>query len=277
MRDEKGRFGKGSNLKDLSNEKYGRLTAVELSQKRSGRKTYWDCLCDCGNYKTVRTDSLKSGKVRSCGCLKKEQDLINLPNGQGLVTHGLSKHRVYNVWKGMMSRCYNSSNTRFKHYGGRGIEVCADWQDVEKFYDWSLKNGYQETLTIERIDVNGNYEPLNCKWATWKEQANNKTNSKTIEFKGLVKTLTQWSESTGIPYNTLVSRINYGIEPPMLFEKEDFVRKDNTLITYNNKTKTMTDWSEITGIKLGTISERYRRGVKPPQLFYKGNLANYKK
>lgn len=276
MRDEKGRFEKGNRLQDLTNQKFGRLIAIKVSEKRSGRKTYWDCVCDCGKIKTVRTDSLKSGKVRSCGCLKKEQDSINLPNGQGVVTHGLSKERIYGIWRGMKSRCQDTDNKKYHNYGGRGINVCKEWQDVKIFYKWALENGYEEDLTIERINVNGNYEPSNCTWATWKEQANNKTNSLFIEHEGRVKTLAQWSEDTGIPYGTLKSRMNYGIKTPMLFEKEEFIRKDNTLIMFNGETRTMTQWSEITGVKLGTISERHRRGIKPPHLFHNGNLINYK-
>ncbi len=271
-----GQFSKGNGLNDLTGLKFGRLTATKLSERRSGRKTYWECDCECGKTKVVRTDSLKDGSVKSCGCLKKEQDKINLPNGQGRVIHGLSRKRIYHTWEAMISRCENIENSHYSNYGGRGINVCEQWHDVEIFVDWAMNNGYNDELTIDRIDVNGNYEPENCKWATWKEQANNRTNNVMITFNGKTQTLKQWSIELGINYNTLQSRINYGINLPELFQKENFIRKDNVLLTHNDKTMTMTEWSKELGIKLSTLSERYRRGLPEEKIFYSGSLNGYK-
>lgn len=271
-RNDKGQFAKGTGLEDISGKRFGRLVALKLSEKRSGRKTYWECRCDCGNIKTVRTDSLKSGLIKSCGCLKKEQDKINLPNGQGRVKHGLSRERLYHIWLGMLSRCENDSNSRYQSYGGRGIKVCDTWHDVEKFRDWAINNGYKETLSIDRIDVNGNYEPSNCRWATIKEQANNKRDNIFIEFEGKKQTLKEWSEELNIPYGTLSTRVSLGIEPPNLFKTDNFIRKDNTLLTYKGEALTMSQWADRLGIKLSTLSERYRRGLPPEKIFYPGNL-----
>ena len=271
-----GQFSKGNGLKNLTGMNFGRLTAIKISEKRSGRKTYWECKCDCGNTKVIRTDSLKDGSVKSCGCLKKEQDKLNLPKGQGILVHGVSKERIYHIWTSMISRCENIDNKSYEHYGGRGIKVCDKWHDVLKFSDWAMSNGYNTELTIDRIDVNGNYEPENCRWANWEEQANNKTTNVMIAFNGKTQTLMQWSKELEINYHTLQSRINYGIELPDLFDKESFIRKDNTLLTYNGKTMTMTSWANELGIKLSTLSERYRRGLSDEKIFYPGSLNGYK-
>ncbi len=275
-RNNKGQFVKGTGLEDISGKRFGRLIALKLSEKRSGRKTFWECVCDCGNTKLVRTDSLKCGAAQSCGCLKKEQDKINLPNGQGRIKHGLSKERLYHIWIGMISRCENDLDSRYQSYGGRGIKVCDEWKDVETFNSWANSNGYQDKLTIDRIDVNGNYEPSNCRWATLKEQANNKRNSIFVEFKGNIQTLKEWSEEFNIPYGTLKTRISFGIEPPNLFETDNFIRKDNTLLTYKGETLTMSKWADKLGIKLSTLSERYRRGLPPEKVFYPGSLNGMK-
>lgn len=276
-KNNKGWFKKGNMLQDLTDKRFGKLVAVKLSDKRGGRKTYWDCVCDCGAEKTVRTDSLKSGMIKSCGCIKKAQDKINLSNGQGVITHGLSKTRIYKVWNGIVSRCENPNDNRYIDYGGRGISVCEEWKDVSNFVGWAEENGYNDELTIDRINVNGDYEPDNCQWATWKEQANNKRTNHIITHEGMSQTLAQWAEEKNIPYKTLASRISYGIEPPMLFEKENFIRRDSKFLEYNGEIKTLTEWAKETGVKPSAFYERVRRGIKPPKLFYSGNLSDYNK
>lgn len=277
-RDVKGKFKKGNGLQDLSGERFGRLVAVKLSEKRSGRKTFWDCLCDCGNKKTVRTDSLKDGSVRSCGCLKKEQDKKNLPNGQGVVTHGLSKERIYRTWNGMKRRCEDKNDERYSSYGERGIKVCDEWQDVVVFSEWALSNGYEEHLTIDRIDVNGNYEPSNCQWATWSEQAKNKRNSVRIEYDGKSQLIGEWCEELGLNLGTITTRYYaYGIRPPHLFKKERLESNKNHYLTHEGRTQTITQWAKEIGINPSTLVERVKRGIEQPKLFYSGSLNSYNK
>ena len=118
--------------------------------------------------------------------------------------------KIYYSYQGMLSRCKYPSNIGYHQYGGRGIKVCDEWANsFEAFYDWSMKNGYSEDLSIDRIDVNGNYEPSNCRWATRKTQMNNKTNSRYLTYNGETHTMAEWSDITGICYGTLKSRINY--------------------------------------------------------------------
>ncbi len=207
---------KGNNFKDLTGNKYGRLTVVGLSDKKSGRKSFWVCKCDCGNEKLVRSDSLKSGDVKSCGCLKKEQDDINLDR----TAHNHSKTNLHSKWLGIKARCYNPKEKAYKYYGARGITMCDEWKnDFVTFENWALNNGYTPDLTIERINVNDIYKPENCKWIPFKEQANNRRTTIWIEWQGQKKSLTQWADELGINRGTLNSRYSRdGLRPPELFK-----------------------------------------------------------
>lgn len=169
---------------DLTNKQYGRLTVKEKSHtKKYSRNTaiYWLCECECGNESIVKTSHLKDGKIQSCGCLEKE----NLNKISGQVTHGQTKTKLYYVWNSMRMRCRNPKTDNYHNYGGRGITICDEWnQSFEPFYEWAISNGYKQGLTIDRINNDGNYEPSNCRWSTWKQQANNRRNSIKNKYKG---------------------------------------------------------------------------------------------
>jgi len=169
-------------VKNIIGQKYGRLTVIEQHgftelNKYGTRYAIWYCRCDCGNYVERTTDVLKRGKS-SCGCIQKEA-LKNMSKRN--TTHGMTHTRLYRIYKGMIGRCYYPCMDRYNAYGGRGITVCDKWKnDRTKFFEWALQNGYKENLTIERKDVNGNYEPSNCTWITMAEQYKNKqSNAKT--------------------------------------------------------------------------------------------------
>lgn len=119
--------------------------------------------------------------------------------------------RLYKIWCGMKYRCYNANYDGYNNYGGRGIIVCQEWiNDFGNFYEWAIKNGYKDTLTIERIDVNGNYCPENCKWATMKEQENNKRNNTVLEYNGEKRTVSEWADKLQVSKETLYSRLKSG-------------------------------------------------------------------
>lgn len=190
-------------IENLIGKKFGRLTVIGIDDKPS-RKTYFVCQCDCGNVKTIRGDSLKCGAVKSCGCLKKEQDKINLTANH---SHKQSGTRLYQIWIGMKMRCNNVHDTSYHRYGGRGIKVCEEWENkFENFYNWSIKNGYDETLTIDRINNDGNYEPNNCRWANAKEQCNNRETNIKITIGNSTKTLTEWCLIFNLDFKMIYAR-----------------------------------------------------------------------
>lgn len=166
---------------DLTGKTFGRLTILSFSKDvKSGNRNrkYWKCACECGNIAEIRTDSLTSGKVKSCGCIKKEQDLINLTDKyQFKPKYKIQNRRLYQIWRGMKRRCFDIKDKRYNRYGGRGITICNEWLNYDTFAEWALSNGYSSDLTIDRINNDGNYEPNNCKWSTAKEQALNRSTS----------------------------------------------------------------------------------------------------
>lgn len=164
---------------DLTGQRFFRLTVLEQSEPFRAKTgniqcAGWRCKCDCGNEIIVRSNSLRTSKTKSCGCLNKEKE----PN---YVTHHMSNTRIYSIYKSIKRRCFNENSENYASYGGRGISVCNEWCDRENgfvnFYNWAMANGYSDELTIERIDVNGNYEPSNCTWIPNHEQAFNKRNT----------------------------------------------------------------------------------------------------
>lgn len=197
-------------LIDLTGQKFGRLTVIEKAESK-GKSSYWLCKCDCGNYVSVKSWSLRSGRTKSCGCLNNE---LREQFVKSLVKHGDAKRKgrskLYGVWGSMMRRTRNENDPAYKNYGGRGIFVCDDWQKYENFRDWALENGYKEGLTIERIDVNKGYCPENCCWIPKGKQSNNTRRTIVIEFNGKKQNLAEWSMETGIAYTTLFNRIKKG-------------------------------------------------------------------
>lgn len=198
-----------SRLNDLTGKQFGRLTVIERAPDAvspSGRhRVKWLCQCECGNTREVYTDNLLRGRTVSCGCNAREKAQHREGN------HHESRTKLYGVWCAMKRRCLNSSVPEFKYYGGRGITVCDDWMSSwESFRDWAYNSGYKEGLTLERINVNGNYEPSNCCWITGIAQANNRRSNRRITFNGETHNLTEWANKLGINYKTLHNRLYVG-------------------------------------------------------------------
>lgn len=239
-----------SRFKDETNNVYGHLTALRVSHKEHGRY-FWLCQCDCGQQSIVDGNHLRTGHTTSCGCRKN-------------VRHGYVGTSEYVTWCDMLSRCNNPNNVAYPNYGGRGISVCERWLEFENFIadmgDKPLPN-----LTLDRIDNDGNYELLNCKWATHHEQMLNRRNNHTIQFNGETKCLSEWAESQGILAATIHTRLKRGwstkraltVLPP---------KKNHLTLTHNNVTRPLSEWSKMTGIKYATLKNRLRSGWTPAQI-----------
>lgn len=188
---------KAANFVDRTGLKYGKLTCTDTFERR-GKRIYWLCKCECGNEKWVCAQNLI--KAKSCGCNNKTSHTI----------HGMSHTRIHDTWNHMISRCHNKNHRFYKYYGGRGIKVCEEWIGTEgfmRFYDWATKNGYQETLTLDRIDNNKGYSPENCRWVTQSVQNNNKRSNRNIEYNGEIHTIAEWARLYNIKYSTLQMRL----------------------------------------------------------------------
>lgn len=196
-------------IKDHTNEKYGRLIVLQFVERKK-HNSYWKCRCDCGNEIIVPITYLTTGDTKSCGCLRKEQAIKN-----GKKNKFVKNKRLYNIWIDMKRRCYNKNRKAYKNYGGRGIIICDEWKNnFMSFYNWAIENGYDDKLTIDRIDNNGNYEPNNCRWATLKQQANNTSHNHVVEYKGKKYTLSELAKEYDLNYVLVKSRIrnNWDIE-----------------------------------------------------------------
>ena len=186
-------------FQDITGKKYNMLTVIEKIDNNPKGVIMWKCLCDCGNETIVRGGNLKSGMVKSCGCLRHKSKTV---------THGKSKTKLYHIWNGMKNRCYNKNSKSYKNYGGRGISICSDWLSFESFSKWANENGYSDGLTIERIDNDGNYCPDNCTWITKGEQAQNRRMCRKITYNGKTQTLMQWCHELNVDYSLVHNRIN---------------------------------------------------------------------
>ena len=201
---------------DLTGQRYGRLLVVERMGTAQSGHALWLCKCDCGTSYTVSSNRLNSG-TKSCGCLQKERSSFAARKRKGVrypkrYNIGKENGRLYQCYKDMVNRCYKVNNKRYETYGGRGIKVCSEWlNDFYSFRDWALTNGYTDNLTLDRVDVEGNYEPANCRWASQKTQNNNRRNNVVVTYNGETMTLHELSERyTDVPYKTLWKRINAG-------------------------------------------------------------------
>lgn len=204
-------------FQNLVGEKFGRLTVVSRAENR-GKETMWNCACLCGNTVRVWAGALKSGNTTSCGCVHSEQ--LAKRNKENAI-HSGSNERLFGIWTGMKTRCYNSHICNYKDYGGRGITVCEDWRnDYAAFRDWAMANGYDENAlygecTIDRIDNDKGYSPDNCRWVSMKEQSVNKRTAVIVEIDGEIKPLKEWCSIFKISYSCVMHRIhnlNWSIE-----------------------------------------------------------------
>jgi hypothetical protein len=189
-------------FKDITGEKFGRLTVIKKSHQDKWGVWHWLCKCDCGNEISPSGTNLRAGKAPSCGCSKIEK------NRECSTKHNLSRSRIYQTHTDMLQRCNNPNKRCYKYYGGRGIKVCKEWETFEGFWEWAQHSGYTNDLTIERINVDGNYCPENCTWIPLSQQSINTRATEYITYNNKTLTLQEWSKETGINRMTLYSRLH---------------------------------------------------------------------
>ena len=190
-------------------DRFGRWTIIKESARvispNGVKLRAFLCRCDCGKESIVRWYSLKSGRSVSCGCYMRSHHSEGWKYPENLIFS-----RLYTIWASMKQRCYNKSSSSYKTYGAKGITICDDWKDdFMAFYNWALSNGYSDNLTIDRINSKGNYEPSNCRWATYKEQANNISTNLRFAYNGEEHTIHEWADIVGINAMALRYRIVY--------------------------------------------------------------------
>lgn len=202
---------------DLTGKRFGRLTVIKFYGHNKYGQPRWLCECDCGNTTVVTGSDIRSGATSSCGCLWKERIM------EAKVTHGMSYSNVYPEYRNVKSRCYDENAHNYKWYGGRGIKMCDRWKDdIHEFYNdvSELPHFGEKGYTLDRIDNDGDYEPGNVRWATPKEQSNNRrprTGDNLYEYEGEIHSLREISNMTGISYSTLNNRLLKGWEPERAF------------------------------------------------------------
>lgn len=209
---------------NLIGQKFGYFTVVgfgETRERNNGKLVRtWDCVCVCGNHRYLTTHEVTTEKRKSCGCKQKEFRV------KSATIHGDSHTRLHNTWSGMRARCYTKSDYHYKWYGERGIKMCDEWKDnYVAFKEWALQNGYDENLTIDRIDNDGNYCPENCRWVTMKVQSNNTRRNKFYEAFGEKHTLSEWADIKGASRELLKGRVKNGwdIERALIEKKRETV------------------------------------------------------
>ena len=208
---------------DMTNYKFNGCEALKRNGSDKNGKAMWEVKCHCGRLFTTSGNSIRSNQVSSCGCSR----FIKTKNmGEENKTHGDTLKPLYITWKNMKSRCYNKNHKSFKYYGGRGITVCDEWKtDYVEFKKWAIRNGYNEKLTIDRIDNNGNYSPKNCRWVNLKTQGRNKRNNTKDFYKGKMRTLSEIAEILG----ESKSFVRYRYKNQIDYDKPKRFAKDSDL------------------------------------------------
>lgn len=226
---------------DLSGETFGWLTVLPHWERR-GKGIYWLARCRCGDEKFYFIGNLRRGLSQSCGC---RRDILAR---EKITTHGLSKHPLAKIWRGMRQRCRNSKNPSFPHYGGRGIRICERWDDFGAFYEDMLPT-WERGLTLDRIDVNGHYSPENCRWADRAEQSRNRTTTVWIDTPDGRMLLSDAARKYGIRHPTLHRRWSLGLRG------ERLIAPVSRKIIVNMSTMTQFRTSDL-------VDELNRRGFK---------------
>jgi len=257
---------------DLTGKKFGYLTAIKPTRMTEEHSQLWLCRCDCGNFKEVEARYLKRKRPHNCGCMTKKLQSSRSEN------HGASGTRLYYVWYSIRCRCEREYSSEYQNYGGRGISVCAEWRDsFPAFQEWALSNGYDENAprgecTIDRIDVDGDYEPSNCRWVDITTQANNRRNNRYVTIDGVTKTITEWCRETGIKSHIAYWRIKSGWEPARAvtepYNREEAMKaalkasSKSVIVDGKDVYESIKAAAKAIGVSPSTLSESLKNGWK---------------
>lgn len=248
-----------------SGTRFGNLVVIGpgediAASDRPGRASSL-CRCDCGREVTVSNSNLKRGTTKSCGCMTKKF----LHDAQ--TKHGERFTRLYRTWSNIKDRCLNQNNASYSSYGGRGIKICDQWVDYEPFAEWARSNGYRDDLTIDRIDVNGDYTPENCRWVDWKTQANNKRNNHILSIDGVDHTLQELADISGNSFALILDRLGRGVCPKDAVFSSPLNRGPHVagthgvMLTAFGRTMNIKQWSEFLGVNRTTLSLNLKKGI----------------
>lgn len=231
----------------MTGRRFGALVAMErIGSSPLNGNAIWSLVCDCGRQCSVDGYSVRSGKVTTCQACAAERSRV------ASVTHGMSGSREFATWTDIQTRCLNANSTGFKNYGGRGIKVCERWRTSFDAFLADMGPRPSSRHSIERDDVDGHYEPGNCRWATAAEQARNKRNNRRITINGVTKTMTDWASAAGLTPSAMLYRINAGQSGEALIAPT----QRGGCLTFNGITDTYAGWAARTGIKASTIAMR---------------------
>ena len=256
-------------LNNYLNKEFGCYKVIDYSHYDKDKKlNFIKVICNkCGNIKYISSNRLKTSKHLYCNNCKDKSRIVK-------------NSRLHRIWSNMKTRCYNPTSNRYYCYGGRGIKVCDEWlNNYKSFQSWALNNGYNDNLTLDRINNNKNYEPNNCRWATYKQQLNNSSRNRIVEINGNKKTITEWCDYYNIPYYIINNRINkYGWEIERAFTTP--IKKEK-LFNFNGKQLTINQISILTGIPKYTLYRHLKNQKDFVQeqwhaieKFYKGEINN---
>lgn len=253
-----------SNVKDRTGQRFERLVILRYAytvRRPSGQNAqYWLCQCDCGSDpKPVSWSNLTSRCIVSCGCRNRE----NLCTSGRQITIGRPK-KLFWCWQNLIRRCLDQTNEAWHNYGGRGITVCAEWErSFDVFREWAIRNEWQPGLEIDRINVNGNYEPSNCRWVTDEEQNRNKRNNRLVTIDGREQCVAAWADEIGIPHSLVFSRLHRGWDPVEALttpKKRPDQFTNARLLTIDGVTRSVADWARLVGISPHAIYGRLKLG-----------------
>lgn len=239
---------------NLTGQRFGRLLVLKEAGRNKDKSVLWLCRCDCGNEYSATTYLLRSGKSESCGCLNRERIV------ESCRTHGLSNTPLWNSWRNMVKRTTDPKDTNYSYYGGRGISVCSEWRQSFEAFVRDMGPTHGDGLTLDRIDVNGNYEPTNCRWATPLEQGRNKRNNRLLTFRGETMPLSAWAERVGVHHTVIRARLRNGWSVERALTAPAPKRRKREPITFNGETLSIPAWATRLGIDRATLAGRIDRG-----------------